>query len=150
MRSFLLWGLGFYSTCFVSKFTKIAVKCKQTAEKSSLLDFWDRSLQVYSLISILILIICDFQLLPKSDSLFIQLVLKSRGDLIQVCLFDFLPFSSLPGYFSIFNKYNVRQLVNEITGTFRTNLCLVSKFVLLFKTSKYRIHYSNCKKFRKF
>ena len=33
-----MWGLGFIALVFSENFTKIAVKCKQTAEKTNLLD----------------------------------------------------------------------------------------------------------------
>ena len=42
-RSLCLRGIGFYSAALVfsANFTKIAVKCRQTAEKSNILDFWN-------------------------------------------------------------------------------------------------------------
>ena len=48
---------------------------------------------------------------------------NSRGVLIQVCFIDFLPSSSLPRYFSSLYKYNVSQLVNEITSYLFSKLC---------------------------
>ena len=63
----------FIALVFSVNSTQTAIKCKQTAEKTNLFDFL--SIWVWSLIPILISKIGNFQLPPKSDNIFIQLVL---------------------------------------------------------------------------